>query len=277
MHIQISLKVKTRPYALTDPVMRMTPNSNLMSAPVFIVAAPPSAAYAYDAFALQAESGAPRTTGASSNSYAAYDCAARKTIAAAAPGLSTTTMSSGLSYYGYRYYSPSLGRWLSRDPLGERGFIFSLYKRQVQSQKDTGNLYLFVGNSSINKFDYLGLDQWDCVCPSGSNKGKRQKPIDQYLPEMNGCNVVGDFGYDFTDACNGHDVCYGTCNSSQSACDQKLLDEMSTHCSSVCGSSISCNFACELEAQIIYDVLRLAGGYQFGNSQNEACEDCCCQ
>ena len=24
-----------------------------------------------------------------------------------------------LVYYGYRYYSPALGRWMSRDPIGE--------------------------------------------------------------------------------------------------------------------------------------------------------------
>ena len=29
----------------------------------------------------------------------------------------------GLYYYGYRYYSPELGRWLSRDPLGEEMFL----------------------------------------------------------------------------------------------------------------------------------------------------------
>ena len=28
---------------------------------------------------------------------------------------------SGLIYYGFRYYSPSLGRFLNRDPLGEEG------------------------------------------------------------------------------------------------------------------------------------------------------------
>ncbi|MBK8915068.1 MAG: hypothetical protein IPM64_10800 [Phycisphaerales bacterium] len=27
----------------------------------------------------------------------------------------------GLYYYGYRYYSPRLGRWISRDPIGVRG------------------------------------------------------------------------------------------------------------------------------------------------------------
>ena len=48
----------------------------------------------------------------------------------------------GLYYYGYRYYSTELGRWLSRDPLGEEGGL---------------NLYSFLHNSSINTFDPLGL------------------------------------------------------------------------------------------------------------------------
>jgi RHS repeat-associated protein len=29
---------------------------------------------------------------------------------------------SDLLYYGYRYYNPSTGRWLSKDPMGESGF-----------------------------------------------------------------------------------------------------------------------------------------------------------
>ena len=28
-----------------------------------------------------------------------------------------------LYYYGYRYYSPSLGRWISRDPIEEEGGV----------------------------------------------------------------------------------------------------------------------------------------------------------
>lgn len=47
-----------------------------------------------------------------------------------------------LYYYGYRYYSPQLGRWLSRDPIGDRG---------------GNNLYLTVDNDLINKIDVLGL------------------------------------------------------------------------------------------------------------------------
>jgi len=45
-------------------------------------------------------------------------------------------------YYGYRYYSPSGGRWLSKDPLQEHG---------------GQNLYGFIGNDSINHTDELGL------------------------------------------------------------------------------------------------------------------------
>ncbi|WP_446011326.1 RHS repeat domain-containing protein, partial [Candidatus Electrothrix sp.] len=52
----------------------------------------------------------------------------------------------GLYYYGYRYYLPELGRWLSRDPIGEDGGL---------------NLYVFVGNDGVNRFDLLGKkDYW---------------------------------------------------------------------------------------------------------------------
>src|SRR5690606_33760065 len=48
----------------------------------------------------------------------------------------------GLYYYGYRFYDPVTGRWPSRDPIGERGGV---------------NLYGFVGNDSMNKIDILGM------------------------------------------------------------------------------------------------------------------------
>ena len=54
----------------------------------------------------------------------------------------------GLVYYGFRYYSPSLGRFLNRDPLGEAG---------------GSNLYAFVENDPVNGWDYLGLDD-ELVC-----------------------------------------------------------------------------------------------------------------
>jgi RHS repeat-associated protein len=53
--------------------------------------------------------------------------------------LDTTT---GLYYYGYRFYDPETGRWPSRDPIGESGGL---------------NLYGFVGNNSVDKIDLFGL------------------------------------------------------------------------------------------------------------------------
>ena len=47
----------------------------------------------------------------------------------------------GLLYYGYRYYNADTGRWLSRDPIGEKGGL---------------NLYGFVGNDGLNSVDLLG-------------------------------------------------------------------------------------------------------------------------
>ena len=46
-----------------------------------------------------------------------------------------------LVYYNFRHYSPSLGRFLSRDPIAEQGGL---------------NLYAFVQNNPIQKWDKLG-------------------------------------------------------------------------------------------------------------------------
>jgi RHS repeat-associated protein len=49
-------------------------------------------------------------------------------------------------YYGYRYYKPSAGTWLSRDPDEEDG---------------GNNLYAMISNDPINKADYLGQYEAD--------------------------------------------------------------------------------------------------------------------
>jgi RHS repeat-associated protein len=44
----------------------------------------------------------------------------------------------GLYYYGYRFYSTALMRWLNRDPIGEEGGL---------------NLYGFCGNNAMCRYD----------------------------------------------------------------------------------------------------------------------------
>ena len=56
-----------------------------------------------------------------------------------------------VAYYGYRYYHPDLGRWISRDPIGEQGGV---------------NFFAFVGNDGINFRDLFGLE------PRGEFEGK---------------------------------------------------------------------------------------------------------
>ncbi|MCD4781807.1 MAG: AHH domain-containing protein, partial [Candidatus Omnitrophica bacterium] len=60
-----------------------------------------------------------------------------------------------LYYYGYRYYDPETGRWLSRDPIREEGFL-TLTSSAYYDVADL-NLYAFVLNNSINYFDEYGL------------------------------------------------------------------------------------------------------------------------
>ena len=117
----------------------------------------------------------------------------------------------GLYYYGYRYYCPGLGRWINRDPVGERKSL---------------NLYLYDQNNPLNNVDMVGLstvvtkeidyisycieltcwlainciaDPWPCFIPSPydmapyiceswdtGEAGHRQETKDIKCPELTG-------------------------------------------------------------------------------------------
>jgi RHS repeat-associated protein len=88
----------------------------------------------------------------------------------------------GLSEYEYRKYSPRLGRWLSRDPILDMGFLAVFAEKDqdteaelshidpvpsflIQSQYEerlmdtgNGNPMVFVLNNSLNGWDVKGLD-----------------------------------------------------------------------------------------------------------------------
>jgi RHS repeat-associated protein len=52
-----------------------------------------------------------------------------------------TDPESGFNYYGYRFYDPANGRWINRDPIGERGGL---------------NLYGMCFNDPVNALDVNG-------------------------------------------------------------------------------------------------------------------------
>ena len=81
----------------------------------------------------------------------------------------------GLYYYGYRQYSPEMGRWLSRDPIAEEGHTL-LRTRRTKRRKavedeppnrveEKSALYLFIFNNSVDSVDPLGLQRFDWVGP----------------------------------------------------------------------------------------------------------------
>jgi RHS repeat-associated protein len=57
----------------------------------------------------------------------------------------------GLIYYGFRYLSPALGRWLRRDPIEEEGGY---------------NLMVTIGNNLVNSIDLLGQQITGDFCDS---------------------------------------------------------------------------------------------------------------
>jgi RHS repeat-associated protein len=68
----------------------------------------------------------------------------------------------GLYYFGYRYYSPGLGKWISRDPIEEQGTLVLMGRsagRRLANRhsRQVSNLYKYAGNDSISRVDALGL------------------------------------------------------------------------------------------------------------------------
>lgn len=101
-----------------------------------------------------------------------------------------------LYYYGYRYYSSELGRWINRDQIEEKGGI---------------NVYAFNRNDPIGKVDHYGLAysppgehgvDWDTVL---YNRGKvfpqnfedYLKPLGGYLDS--GAQLIKDQFIQFKD------------------------------------------------------------------------------
>ncbi|MEK6757135.1 MAG: RHS repeat-associated core domain-containing protein [Bacteroidota bacterium] len=92
----------------------------------------------------------------------------RSRVAAGAPGRrggarnpQIPRWSTGVS--GRRYYSPSQGRFLGRDPKGEAG---------------GKHLYAFTENNPTNRWDYLGMDSPVVMGAVGNAPTKVEKEID---------------------------------------------------------------------------------------------------
>ncbi len=127
----------------------------------------------------------------------------------------------GLVRFGYRDYSPEIGRWIAKDPIQFRGGDM--------------DLFAYVQSNPVNWVDPNGL-----ACGPG---------------------IIGDLsifdypgGNDFSLCCKGHDSCYGDCKKSRKQCDNEFRECMGEKC---LGSS---NPACDLFKNLFTGLVGGVGG-----------------
>jgi RHS repeat-associated protein len=224
--------------------------------------------------------------------YSPFGEVLRATGATATFGFSTkyADAKTGLVYYGYRFYDPGTGRWLSRDPIGEEGGV---------------NLYGFVDNDGVKWWDVSGLSKPACSgtirsIAGGGFEHRTYMQNPNKPPSSNGCGGEGgpsvpdlftvnfrqnrkrgDVGifsqitYSFEGSCNSHDICYSTCGSSRSKCDIQFLEDLWTICYSL--PSRPPRIHCFRRANSYYSGVRVAGATFFKIAQDKHCEwETCC-
>ncbi len=158
----------------------------------------------------------------------------------------------GNFYVRARTYRPTIGRWLSEDPLQ---FV------------DGMNVYVpyFVPNS----IDPSGMRR-RCFNPCEENGcGPKGRWLRRLIP-----NRPIPFGGDFTKCCNEHDLCYCICGIAKSACDLAFLDCMVAECNRR-WPRFQNRFCRNWAAHYALAVHRFGGG-AFSNAQNVGCANCEC-
>ena len=103
-----------------------------------------------------------------------------------------TDIETDLVYYGLRYYSPGLGRFINADPSEEAGGV---------------NLYAFCGNNSVGSTDYLGMGEQDESSFYGVLYSPGHGAYDDFVAYANGGfggSDSGGFSFSFSGGDSGY-------------------------------------------------------------------------
>lgn len=104
------------------------------------------------------------------------------------------------------FYNPSTGRWLNRDPFGEAGFEL-LRGKGSNLFGDGPNVFEFVKNDPLNRYDALGLllgQNYGNWC-GFSRSGQGGEPIDEV---DSACKRHDNCLATWADALNPSNFCY---------------------------------------------------------------------
>ncbi len=102
-----------------------------------------------------------------------------------------THSTSGMYYYGFRFYDPNLQRWPNRDPINELGFNLLVANDDAFDLDEEKNLYAMVFNDPIDAYDAFGRSLrglWSKPCSPGEEKICKQMCEERGL-EMLSCRV----------------------------------------------------------------------------------------
>ncbi len=112
----------------------------------------------------------------------------------------------------------------------------------------------------------------------------KKVPKENYTPTYNGCGPDGlDYVvpdnlpgiYDFLGPCKQHDICYGTCGSSQAQCDEDFRQGNLAHCTQRHGARwSSLGFECRRLAEVYYRAVSSGGAGAHADAQVQACACC---
>jgi hypothetical protein len=169
----------------------------------------------------------------------------------------------------------------------------------------------FDASAQSDECQYPVPDLASCPpCPSSTPLCR--KPAPGHPPTVNGCGpekftaliehgiIPQGFGdADFRNGgcpanqscgCNQHDVCYGTCNSDKSACDEAFKKDLNTSCENaypvdprgrdacpdgLCFSNNQRSAMCHNRARKYYSLVKEVGQSAYDTAQKVACQCCC--
>lgn len=137
---------------------------------------------------------------------------------------------SGLYKMGERYYDPALGRWTQQDPLD-----------QFDTPKE-GNRYVYAANDPINNTDTTGL--YGC----GPGAVGRTRLLDRGR------------AFNFSAACDWHDLCYEHHWYSQRTCDNHFFGAMRGWCNGYWRHGSIRHRSCHRRARYYYRAVNRFGG-----------------
>jgi hypothetical protein len=96
--------------------------------------------------------------------------------------------------------------------------------------------------------------------------------IPGFTPTSNGCGSYGvsvDAPFGVTPCCNQHDICYHSCNTSKSDCDDRFDQCMKDVCDSEDDLE---KIACRAQAELFYRAVMDLGCRAYLNNQEDGCQ-----